>query len=84
MHAYPNVCGYARTRCAHRIRYVCAQTDATRARGFNRHPFIYIYLCEGIHLYLDTSASERPRGTHVGVRLWRVRVRVRPRGLHLP
>jgi hypothetical protein len=46
----------------------CTQTDPTRARGFNRHPFIYIYVCKGIHLYFDTRTSERHRDARVGVR----------------
>ena len=37
-----------------------------------------------IRLYLDTCTSERRRGARVGVRLRRVRARVRPRGWHLP
>ncbi len=32
-----------------------------------------------IHPFLDTCTSERRRGARVGVRLWRVRARVRVR-----
>jgi hypothetical protein len=37
-----------------------------------------------IRLYLDTCTSERRRGARVGVRLRRVRARVRLCVLHLP
>jgi hypothetical protein len=45
---------------------------------------IYICVCMDIHLYLDACTSERHRDARVGVRLRRVRARVRPRGSHLP
>jgi hypothetical protein len=41
------------------------------------HSSKYI-LCLDICLYLDTSTSERRRGARAGVRLRRVRARVRP------
>jgi hypothetical protein len=53
---YSQVCTYACTWvCTDTLRTqvsicACTQTDATRARGFNRHPFIYIYMSVYGHL----------------------------------
>ena len=61
---------------------VCTQTDRYR-RGARVSLAIrsaeYI-MCMDIRLYLDTCTSERRRGARVGVRLWRVRARMRPVG----
>jgi hypothetical protein len=86
--ACTHVCGYVRTRCAHRCRCVCVPRQMPRVSMGARvslairlskvcvcgHPTIF-----GIH-----ETSVRHRDARVGVRLWRLRARVRPRGLHQP
>ena len=63
---------------------VRTQADATRIDGVHVYSLAirsaeYI-MCMDIRLYLDTCTSERRRGARAGVRLRRVRARVRPLG----
>ena len=60
---------------------VCTQPDRYRwvhvhSRAIGSAKYV---MCKDIRLYLDTRTSERRRGARVGVRLRRVRARVRAR-----
>jgi hypothetical protein len=60
----------------HRLTYICVYVCL--------YNDIHIYNDIHVYLYLNTCTSERRRDARVGVRLWRMRARARPRGLHLP
>jgi hypothetical protein len=72
MYAYTNVCGFVRTRCAHRYRYVSVPRQMPRAHkdsiAIHSSIYTYMYMCIDIHLYLATCTSERHRDARVGVR----------------
>jgi hypothetical protein len=84
LHAYTHVCGYVRTHCAHRYRYVCVPRQMTRISMGARvcialrsceyifggqSIYIEIHKRRSIYLNLDTCIWERHRDARVGVRL---------------
>jgi hypothetical protein len=85
MYACMHVCVCVWTRCAQWYRFVCVLTQMARVSMGARESIAirsskYICVCTSIY----TCALERHRDARAGVRLWRMRARVRPRWVHLP